>query len=401
MLAFPQADDLRGKKMNSMMNKSLVAGLALVIVGSANAQMSLSAMSTFGGGDGWLAPAEYSNFGTDLTRGMAYNPVTGNVLIVSRVGAPNVRVLNGITGAEVGTFNMAGVSGGTFAATNIAISADGQIYVANLSTNTSTSPFKVYRWGSEADGLAAITSTTVFSGNPDAAGGALRFGDSFDAIGSGSSVRLAAGAGNTAGGNGYAILDQSGADSFTGQMLTVAGTGPGDFRLGLTFADSNQVFGSQGPGTFAGASRARITTITGGSAALDGNAALSAGSERLFDHLELGGNKFFATLDTVDNRVRVYDMNDPLNPQILFINGALSNITTTTANVANVNGVGSVRWGTFQGVATGGYEGTLYVMNTNNGIQAYNVTVVPEPGTMAALGLGAAAMLRRRKKAAK
>ena len=395
--------------MKTNFSKSLLLALSVCGAGLANAQVTLTAMTTFGGGDGWLAPAEYSSFGTDTTRGMAYNAATGNVMVVSRVGGTFLRVLNGTTGAEIGSLNLAtaGVSGGTFAGSTVSISDDGQIFVANLTTGSATSSYKIYRWGSEADVLSAVAATNVYSGSPTGVAAGVRFGDSLDARGSGSSVQLVAGAGAQAGGNGYALFNQSGASSFTGNFLSVAGAANGDFRLGLTFGSGDQVLGSQGVGTFSGASRVRVTTFTGGSATLDGNATMFTGSERLFDHMELGGNKYFATVDNSavaggGNLVRVWDMNNPLTPNLLFINGALSNITTTTGTpVSNVNGVGNVRWGKFQGVASGGYEGTLYVMNTNNGIQAFRVNVVPEPATMTALGLGVAAMIRRRKQSRK
>jgi hypothetical protein len=37
------------------------------------------------------------------------------------------------------------------------------------------------------------------------------------------------------------------------------------------------------------------------------------------------------------------------------------------------------------------------MVNTNNGVHAFNVTVVPEPATMTALAFGLAAIARRRK----
>ena len=57
-----------------------------VFVGTAPAA-NLTALTSFGGGDGWLSPGEggYAYLGTaSLERSLAYNPVTGNLLLVSR-----------------------------------------------------------------------------------------------------------------------------------------------------------------------------------------------------------------------------------------------------------------------------------------------------------------------------
>ena len=70
---------------------------------------TLSALSSFGGGDGWLAPGDVPKLGTgNLERGMAYNPVTGNLLYVSRDGGFHVGVLDGLSGSPVGNLDVTG-----------------------------------------------------------------------------------------------------------------------------------------------------------------------------------------------------------------------------------------------------------------------------------------------------
>ncbi len=402
--------------MNKNFNKSMILALTVCGAGFSHAQVTLSAMNTFGGGDGWLAPAEYASFGTDLTRGMAYNAATGNLVVVSRVGGSNIRVLNGISGSELGTMNNAGITGGTFTASNVSVTVDGQIFVTNLTSSVSptasNSQFSIYRFSAEdATGTSGAASTLVFR-NSATAGNTLisgaRLGDSFDANGFGSNVSLLAGYGaNTTivGTNGVARFDQTGAGTFNSTSYTTLGSptaNSGAFRLGLSWFDDNSFLGSQGSEqTGTAPSRMRYVGFSGGSANLSGTnpVILTTGAERLMDVMEIGGVKFMATADTIDNRVRVYNMSNPNAPVLIATNGTNTSITTATANVANGNGVGAVRWGKFTGSVTGGYDGTLYVMNANNGIQAYNVNVVPEPATMTALGLGIAAMLRRRKAA--
>jgi hypothetical protein len=110
----------------------------------------------------------------------------------------------------------------------------------------------------------------------------------------------------------------------------------------------------------------------------------------------VNGYRLLGTIDSANSRVRVYDITTlPTSGTLVAL--AEGNLTSGTLT-GNGNGTAAVTWGlpTFNsaGVATV----PLYAMSTNQGIQSFNVQVVPEPATMAALGLGVAAMIRRRKK---
>src|ERR1017187_6604245 len=179
-----------------------------ILVGtlSASAQVTLAPLSSFGGGDGWLSPGEggYTFLGTaNNERGLAYG--NGQLYLVSRNGGNNIRILDPITGADLGALNNAGISGGTFAVNMVGVGGDGVIYVANLTTQSTTSPYKVYSWGT-------IGSAPVVAYSGDAGLAGSRVGDSFCVIGSGGSTLLAAGYNSTpavAGNNGYAIISPS------------------------------------------------------------------------------------------------------------------------------------------------------------------------------------------------
>jgi hypothetical protein len=106
------------------------------------------------------------------TRGFAYNPATGNLLVVSRTGGLKIIKLNAATGDSVGVMNVTGVSGGTFTGTLIDVTPTGRIFMVNLTTNTTTSPLKIYTWENE-NSVPAV----AFSGAVNTL--ALRFGDSF------------------------------------------------------------------------------------------------------------------------------------------------------------------------------------------------------------------------------
>src|SRR5215204_3678152 len=99
------------------MKNSLLASalLGLTLLCNASAQTThLSPLSTFGpNADGSLRPGDrpYLTIG-GTERGMAYNPVTGHILVVSRVDPLNVYILDGMTGADIGTLDLSVLVGG-------------------------------------------------------------------------------------------------------------------------------------------------------------------------------------------------------------------------------------------------------------------------------------------------
>ena len=221
---------------------SLVLGFLLMSYLPCHAQ-SLLPLSSFGGGDGWLAPGEDGAtwLGTGNTeRGLAYNPTTGHVILPTRTGNV-VKVLDGTTGAAVSDLTPpdGGFSGGTFLINMTDVADDGAIYVGNLSTSA-TSNFKIYRWQDES-----ATGTIAY----DALTGLPRVGDSFAAIGNGMDTVLAAAGTNNVDASNFAAFTTADGSTFSSTAYTaVAGTGTtsNDYRLSLTFVDSDTLIGNQG-----------------------------------------------------------------------------------------------------------------------------------------------------------
>ena len=348
----------------------------------------MSPYTSFGGGDGWLAPGEggYAYLGTaNNERGLAYG--NGHLYLVSRNGGSFIRILDQTTGADLGALNTTGVSGGTFAVNNIAVSGNGVIYVNNLTTQSTTSPLKIYSWATEASAPAV-----AYSGNGGLAG--ARVGDSMAAIGSGSSTMLALGFGSSpavTGNNGFAIVDPT-----LGNATAVgfAGTPPnaGDFRLGITFADSSHVLGSQGSSLYRDASFAGATGTLLASPIIPDPAGATA--DRLLSYNILGGRALLAVQSIGDSHVSLYDVTDPTSPVYL----ASGNNTTGTL-AANGNGTGELAWGATTLNGDGSTSQVLYAMGSNQGIQAFLVTV-PEPTALsfAMLGFGVLALSRKFRK---
>jgi hypothetical protein len=173
-------------------------------------------------------------------RGLAYNPVSNEVLLVSRVGTTAVYRLSGDGGADLGTLNVTGISGGTFGLNIISVAADGAIYGSNLTTDTIGAPgvLKIYRWAN-----ASAAPTLAYSGDPsngDATLANRRFGDNMDVRGSGTGteILLASRSGTV-----VTILGTADGINFTSTKISTDITA-GDLGLGVSFGTGNTFWGT-------------------------------------------------------------------------------------------------------------------------------------------------------------
>lgn len=116
----------------------------------------------------WLSPT------ASTERGLAYGFINNNhrLYVVSR---PNVLILDAQTGDVIGNLNISGITGGTFTLNDVEITEDGKIIAANLTTSASTSAFKVYKWDNETSTPEVIIQYS---------GGAYRLGDKITVVGS-------------------------------------------------------------------------------------------------------------------------------------------------------------------------------------------------------------------------
>ncbi|MCE9557971.1 MAG: PEP-CTERM sorting domain-containing protein [Armatimonadetes bacterium] len=375
------------------MNSKALFFIALSSIAvTAQAQVTMAAKSGFGVG-GFVSQAAFGGglLSTSNTeRSLAYNKATGNVLVVSRNAGTSMKIVNGTTGAATSQA-LTGISGGTFAANTVGVSSDGQVFVTNMvSAMGGTSFYKVYRYANEAGLAAAAANVGSFQTLTGTVG--ARLGDDLDVVGTGNNVTMVggyntSGSGLTGSLNGYTVSTWNGT-SISASHVQVTGGVAGQFRTGVTFgANVNEVIGTQGsPGinfsTYSGTSGTMSASVAGG----------DSSNERCVDYVEFNGHKLLATLEAHPNagvgnaEVRVYEVSG--TGLTLWATGT----TLTGATLANGNGAGGVAWG-----ASSGNNISLYAMSTNNGIQAFDINVVPEPGSMLALGLGAVALMRRRK----
>lgn len=86
-------------------------------------------------------------FGTDTERGLAY--ANNKIYVASRSNGTKVKILNCFDGTDLGELSITGISGGAFLLNDIEASSNGMLLGCNLTTNTGSSNFKVYKWSSE------------------------------------------------------------------------------------------------------------------------------------------------------------------------------------------------------------------------------------------------------------
>ncbi|MEY2408750.1 MAG: hypothetical protein QOF48_1420 [Verrucomicrobiota bacterium] len=304
----------------------------------------------------WRIPAgtpEYPYVTTDSTqRGLAYNAVYNHVLLVSRTPNNAIHVFDAVTGAHLHTLDLTGVSGGTFPINMIACSADGQVFVGNLTTNPSdvnNGPYKLYSW---ADSLAGTLPQVAWSGDPDGGATTNRWGDNLDVHGSGSGVEALIGARNT---KRLAILNNFGASpSIT--LVDVPDAENGNFGMSAIWGDADTCWGKS--------SGTAIRHV-----AFDRNAHLGTVLRTITNYPTMGAiavdvaNQLLAgvTLETPDT-LRLVHLEQPLSTSL-----ELDTEFFPTDN-ANANGTGEVRFG----ADSFGFS-KLFALDSNNGIIALNI----------------------------
>lgn len=183
----------------------------------------------------------------NLSRGMAYNPATGHLLVVSRTPVPDfgtnvfgtngVYILNATNGAVVGklAFDTNVINSGTFVVNMVGVTDDGVIYVGNLTTDAavSTTPFKLYRWASETS-----QPTVAYSGDPSGnyqlGASPRRFGDSLAVRGTGAGTQILLGTYNQTVG----LLTTTDGANFTASLIRVS-MAISDSRWGLAWGTGN------------------------------------------------------------------------------------------------------------------------------------------------------------------
>ncbi|MFM7245101.1 MAG: hypothetical protein ACKO40_13140 [Planctomycetaceae bacterium] len=343
------------------------------------------------GSNGWLSGTSFGAAGTNGSiRSIAFNAATGNVIVAN---GSALQVVNGTTGAIGATLNATGITGGSRALSAVTVTTDGVIYGANLTTSSTSSAFKIYRWANES-----AVPTTFYSGNAGYSLG-VRAGDSLTSVGADATGMLAFGTGTATGApvptNYYSLLTTNG--GVAGTVFAMTGTGAANlsFRTGLAFIDEDTVLGLGAGSTTNNA----LVSGFSGSWTFDGLRTIRNVNERsmmaaatifgtpMLATVQFGGNG--GTLLTSTNAVRLYDLT---NVATSGLGTPLASGNIAVGAVTNGNGNVGVAFGTVSS------NPVVFAMNANNGIQAFQI--VPEPTTTLAVGIctvGLAVMTLRRR----
>jgi hypothetical protein len=301
-------------------------------------------------------------------RGIAYSPTTNHVYVVSRTGGASVHILNAADGAEIGTLDITGVSGGGGGAINLVdVADDGSIYICNLATAAGT--FKVYRYTNETSIPDVIFNGDPTSGDTNAVvTNSKRFGDNMTVRGSGTNVQILV---NSRGGRASALLfpvDDS-LLSWTNQtILTDAANG--DIGLGAAFGSGGSFWGkapARNLRRFNIANPADIYNYNNAALVATSVVNIALSPTTTAGLAALPGSNLLAVNDYGGHLIRLYDTSSGTNVALQDTKAFPPPAT------ANANGSGVSDFGT--------KDGTNYVfgVDSNNGILACRLVSVTSP----------------------
>lgn len=332
---------------NRLMMKFLKASLALCIAAATSAA---AVAQSFTLSPLWSLEPDSRPYLTStdtLQRGMAYNPITDRVILVSRSESTvlqTIRLLSASTGADVGELSASGISGGTFVLSKIGVAEDGAIYAANFGTYSASNPFRVYRWQHER-----ATPTIAFSGDPGK-GNNQQWGNALDVRGTGENTQiLLASRGTIA-----ALLTTGNGLTYTSTVLTTDAPA-GAFYHGIAFGPGNTFWGKTNSGPLRqmqfNPANGMATTLRVINAPAF-SASISPIAVDPVNHLLAG----IAIADP--DTVQLYDIANATNPPVL-----LGSFDTPTDNPNTL----------FQGALDFYHGGKLFALNANNGLSAFQV----------------------------
>jgi len=299
----------------------------------------------------WALPAGTTNYPYLTTednqrnhRGLAYNATYNHVLVVSRSPTTNILVFDATTGAYLHSLDFTGISGGTFPINMIACAEDGQVVVANLTSDGSTDPFKVYVFPDSLGGNAALLG---WSGNPGGAGDTNRWGDNLDVRGSGLGLEVLVG---SRFGRRIAILNGLFL-ALPPIVIDVPDAEPRNFGLSIAWGEGDTCWGKS--------SGTAIRHV-----ALDINAHLGTVLRTITNYPMMS----VIAVDNVNQLLAGISLETPDTLRLLNISPALStplelDTEFFLSDNINMNGTGQIDFG----------SGKLFALDSNNGIIALSV----------------------------
>lgn len=307
------------------------------------------------------------------TRSLAYGylaesngGVKNHRLVVARASSNYLYILNAETGADIGTLNETGISGGNVAINDVEISEDGIIFACNRRDDNTINSWKVYRWDHEAASPTAVIN--YVSGVAD------RLGDRFTIVGRADNNTLTIYVASSNSARVYRFTTSDYGNTFSPSVITLSGT---DY-----VAPSNVI--------------AAITPISAGVEAdfyykQVGRQALKFNK----DGIQQGGAIPSFNRINQNNAQSIKYLNKIFNNQHYILVGEIESTTLNNLRITGVNVTDPTASSTYGATASlgtntnGNKTGdvafkqnsdgsfTLFVLATNNGLGAYTTNTYP------------------------
>ena len=311
-----------------------------------------------------VGTAGYSYLATDNnTRGLGYDTNRQRLVVSSVSGGAGLYILDANTGTNIGTLNVSGVNGGTYALDQVKIANDGVVYAGNLPSGTPGTGFTLYSWPAPTNG-AAGSQAFVDSGS---LGGGDRWGDTMDIRGAGINTEILLG---SYGGTNVALLTTADGVNFSGVYITIT-------NAPLGFAQNGIAFGA-GDTLWAKANLGHLYQIAFDRVNLVGGVILDYPNPGKIPTYQVGvgidpANNLMAGVDLADtpHDVRLYQLTGSADAPVLY----------DQAFFATANGNGNAN------VAIAMKYPKLFALDVNNGLvgltygtpptTAPNVTIPP------------------------
>jgi len=316
-------------------------------------------------------------FGSNTERGIAYT--NQKLYVVSRSQGLKVKVLQALTGEDIGELSTENISEGTYYLNDVESTWDGKILACNLTVNANKVPFKIYLWNNDNSKPQLFISFTSSD--------SVRLGDNFTVYGSlSSNAAIYAAASNS--NKVYRWLVVNGAlESQTPTLITlqnfVLGTTPSIAPYGY---DSNSDFYANSLGK-----QVTLFSSTGVNKGSISGGVIPSSSSAIKTFVK-DDKRFIATFQFNNTA------SDPNGQNVRLVDATAGSVNVSENNVYgitprlgednNPNGTGD-----FAYYADNNGNYIIFVLATNSGIGAYwckaeplyaggNLTEVDEKGTI-------------------
>ncbi|HWD92632.1 MAG TPA: immunoglobulin domain-containing protein [Verrucomicrobiae bacterium] len=307
-------------------------------------------------GDRFYVTATNAN---NQERGLAYDPATGDLLLVAQSPSNNVVVLNSTNGEEKYFMNLSGIPSGAAGANTVGVGDDGAVYVANVTANAAGTFYTINRWDNDS---ADATATLLFSGDPGAAGPAgLRWGDNIAVRGAGLNTQILTAPGANTNVVCLFTMDASGAFVLPNLItITNVPTTSAFAQFGIAFGPGDNTFWAKTLNQPLMLVQYDLASGTGGVIYTAPTSVVPGGFRFIStDSTQKWMAGVMSVASGLPDNVRLYDISNFTNNPVL----ADQEINTTTNQSTFLNGAGT------GATAFGG--GYVFALDSNNGIRAF------------------------------